>query len=377
MFFTIGVSILAVVSGEPYRAGSSAEEAAKTDARIEQAEAIRGAKYATAIQNAADAAAKEANLTNTHRANSLTPTSSPTGAPTSAPSSAPSLTPTSAPTRGCFPHTSTLATGADGKQYWYDNNGCRPLMNETWCPSQNSTTEDGLTCVGKCVQYQADGSHCVEVDISGFHTSITGETGGFHAYPNCSSLDEDTTFGDYDETGALMTGLKNKTWFNNVEHTDFVPGWYWCQKQKKCLHPQHLHQKSFWVGTCDSDEGGNWNDHIFEAADKKIFNESEGCKDPTDASLEEMEIFPESYEGHCKIYELPSGNSYSQDKTTQCASGSVTGCEGAVAFYFSIAGFGHNYNFNFCLSKEVDDTTGKRSNDWNNGITTTPAPLRR
>lgn len=335
LFFTIGVSLLSVASGSNAAATFDSDQDA-AQALIDQAnteaamlEIRRRAKLnATA---AADAAADD---TAFHRGNSRTPTSSPSEAPTSAPTSAPTQVPSESPTRDWNDTSAPLCEtdyryekkgpGLDG-DYWYDQHGCAPLLKQVWCPTADMTTTDGLPCKGGCVTYAPDGSHCVEVDISGFHDNVTAESGGFHAYPNCSSLDDDTTWGDYDETGKLMT-VKSETWFNtSVEHTDLVPGWYWCQAQEKCLHPQSkkLNNPSlnnFWIGTCSTDEEdkGNWDDHIFEAASKDKFDISNGCNKTLDDDFYDEyggAIFDDSanepYSGHCKIHALPFGNSYS------------------------------------------------------------------
>jgi len=281
---------------------------------------------------------------------------------------------------------------------WYDGDGCNPLDNEVFCHN-----------AGCCVVYEASGAHCKEDDLpSDTEHGILGVGGGgFHPYPHCGSLDNDRFWGGYDENDERFDtrtdpiqvveneidsnspGYANDTtkdkpkWLNN---TNFVPGWYWCQALEKCLHPQLA-----WTDTgrtinmdqldkaptrhaqkCEGD-GGNWKDHIFEAPEMELFDGSRPgntCKAQWDGMDNEdyhAVGFPASHK-HCTIYQLPVGNSYSGKSKTQCASGKVDRCNGAVAFYFSIAGFGHNYNFNFCLSKGGDDGQ-ERTNSWNNGLT--------
>jgi len=274
---------------------------------------------------------------------------------------------------------------------WYDGYGCNPLKKEVFCHNTNC-----------CVVYEASGAHCKEDDLPTATAKGVLTEGGFHPYPDCGSLDNDREWGGYDEndirfnaTGANVVAdeidsnspgyanddSKDKAkWLNN---TNFVPGWYWCQAKLTCLHPQIA-----WNGTrqidmskldkrhaqkCEAAEtGGNWKDHIFEAPEVGLFYSPTAtpvpgdCADPDTDTAEYAAIgFPAGYK-HCTIYQLPVGNSYSGKSKTQCASGKVDRCDGAVAFYFSIAGFGHNYNFNFCLS--TTGTDGNRTNAWNNGL---------
>jgi len=273
---------------------------------------------------------------------------------------------------------------------WYDGYGCDPLKKQVYCHSSSC-----------CVVYEASGAHCKEDPLPAETRKGVLDEGGFHPYPDCGSLDNDRYWGGYDENevrfnnteanvvadeidsnspGYANDDSKDKAkWLNN---TNFVPGWYWCQAKEKCLHPQFA-----WDGTRQIDmskldaghaqkceegtTGGNWKDHIFEAPEVALFysptaTPSGNCSDPDTTTNEYAAIgFPAGYK-HCEIYQLPVGNSYSGKSKTQCASGKVDRCGGAVAFYFSIAGFGHNYNFNFCLSK--NGTDGTRTNSWNNGI---------
>lgn len=297
----------------------------------------------------------------------------------------------------------------EDKDVWVDGNGCNPLAKEVFChnaPSSFHPVEgEEQQCTGKCVVYAADGSHCKEDDIpdgpDGTSHGVLSE-GGFHPYPLCGSLDNDRTWGGYDENGhrfdrdehpiqvvaneidSNSPGYANNNtkdkpkWLNN---TNFVPGWYWCQAKEECMHPQFAwttdgrqvdmdaldNAPTRHAQKCEGGEtGGNWKDHIFEAPDVSVFET--GCQHPDENTVEYRATFnevPNTYE-HCKVYQLPVGNSYSGKSKTQCASGQVDRCSGAVAFYFSIAGFGHNYNFNFCLSTSGRD--GERTNAWNNGL---------
>lgn len=293
---------------------------------------------------------------------------------------------------------------------WVDGNGCDPLKKEVYCNNAPSKDASNTSCMGKCVVYAANGSHCKEDDIPTDTKAVPGklDKGGFHPYPLCGSLDNDRTWGGFDENnerfdrnalpiqvvanaiesnspGYANNNTKDKpVWLNN---TNFVPGWYWCQAKEMCLHPQiawttdgrKIDMSKLDPGhaqACEGD-GGNWKDHIFEAPEMGIFKPAGGCKDPDNTTDEYQATFNEVDKAdykHCTVFQLPVGNSYSGKSKTQCASGKVDRCSGAVAFYFSIAGFGHNYNFNFCLS--TNGTDGERTNSWNNGISDAPT-LRR